>query len=1024
MSVNSVLGRKPPGGPSTGPLRVVSLLGGASERKQVSVLFADLCESTRRVAGRDPEEARAALDAALGLLCAEVEAFGGIVSQLLGDGVLALFGAPVAQEDHALRACLCALSLHRQAHAAAAGGDAAPVFRVGIDSGEVAVGSVREFRATHYRADGSTIHSAKRLEQSAPPGGTLIGAATLRLVGDQIEVARRVELDAKGFDEPLQAYELERSAVASLARRRQLAPLVGRESVLAQIHALAADARAGKLRFVGLRGEPGIGKSRLAGALAEQLASDGFTSCWVTARAYAPHQACGVITELARALLELPHDALAEALREAVQAAVPGGQASALADLFDLGDADAAWPALTPAQRRRQLADALMALALRRLARGPLLIVIDDLYYIDRESQRLLEHLVKRLEQQAVLICGAYRPDYTPRWSDASWFSEHLIGPLPFADVEKMAIAIAGADPSLDELRTQLVERAGGNPFFLEQMAMALVDEGVLVGQPGDYRRDKAAAPLQPPASIAALIAARVDRLPAAAKVALECAAVLGDPVVPSRIARMTAHGQADVEVLLRQAGAAGLLAASGSLFGFRHALVQETLVRSLPWTRRKQLHRAAYEALRGDGAEPAAEDAGRLAQHAFAGEAWPETVECAIHAVSRAVARSAHRDALIHFALGLEAASRAAPEVPRLRELCLDLRMEVLGALMPLGKVDEAVDNLEKAHAITRALGDLRRESGVSLQLAVIHWVQGNYARGLEAAAMAEATAQRMAGRSAQMAAHQARMMLRHGQGRYRETLADARRIQAEFAQELSARPLMARWAVMAAVNVHAFAADTCAAMGDFAAAQAACDAGYAELATRDHAFSRSLLDFVQGSVWLLQGRCHEAAALLAQAREQCTLHDVRAMEPPIVTRLCVAMSRIGQVAQALALIERVTEEGLAHAGGRYNAYYFPASHASVLLEAGSVDAALARAHTALAEARRYGQRGHEAEGSMLVADIAARAGDLPLSSEHYANAAAIAAECGMARLEQSAASRLRALAARTPPPAGQHDG
>jgi class 3 adenylate cyclase len=206
MSVNNGLGRKPPGGPSTGPLRVVSLLGGASERKQVSVLFADLCESTRRVAGRDPEEARAALDAALGLLCAEVEAFGGIVSQLLGDGVLALFGAPVAQEDHALRACLCALSLHRQAHAAAAGGDAAPVFRVGIDSGEVAVGSVREFRATHYRADGSTIHSAKRLEQSAPPGGTLIGAATLRLVGDQIEVARRVELDSKGFDEPLQAY--------------------------------------------------------------------------------------------------------------------------------------------------------------------------------------------------------------------------------------------------------------------------------------------------------------------------------------------------------------------------------------------------------------------------------------------------------------------------------------------------------------------------------------------------------------------------------------------------------------------------------------------------------------------------------------------------------------------------------------------------------------------------------------------------------------------------------------------------
>lgn len=164
----------------SGPVQAGSLLGAASERKQVSALFADLCESTRHVADMDPEEARAELDAALRIVCAEIDAYGGTVSQLLGDGVLALFGAPVAQEDHALRACLCAVAIHRQAQNAAGQGERTRVFRVGIDSGEVAVGAVRELRATHYRADGSTIHRARRMEEHAPPGGTFVGAATLR----------------------------------------------------------------------------------------------------------------------------------------------------------------------------------------------------------------------------------------------------------------------------------------------------------------------------------------------------------------------------------------------------------------------------------------------------------------------------------------------------------------------------------------------------------------------------------------------------------------------------------------------------------------------------------------------------------------------------------------------------------------------------------------------------------------------------------------------------------------------------
>jgi predicted ATPase/class 3 adenylate cyclase len=1002
-------------------------LGAASERKQASVFFADICESTRNFAADDPEEARSQLEPALRMMCEAVAAYGGIVSQLLGDGVLALFGAPVAQEDHALRACLAALDLHRRVRMAAAGGAAHFDIRVGIDSGELAVGAVHEYSATYYRADGSPLHSAKRLEQHAPAGGTLIGAATMRLVQGQVEVLRALSIDAKGFDQPLPAYELELSAVAPLARRRQLAPLIGRDAVLAALTEPLARVRAGRMHVVGLRGEAGIGKSRLALALSERLAGEGFATCWVTARAYRQQLPCDTMAELAVALLACDGGRREEALRAAIEQAGPAlaPHRSALADLLDLGEQGLAWAELSPALRRRRLADALLALIEQRLAQGPLLIVIDDLFHIDRESQRLLESMLRPLERAPLLLCGTYRPEFAHRFGEAPWFSEHPLGPLDGALMDRMADAILGSDPSVRELRGALVERAGGNPFFLEQMAMALVDDGTLVGEPGAYRCARQLDRLKPPASISSVVAARVDSLPVAAKPVLECAAVLGEPIVPARLAPMAGRSGAEVETALRQACSSGLLAEAAApggeagVFGFRHSLVQEVVAASLSRPRRRQLHRAAYDVLRGAGDAPSGEYAALLTQHAYAGEAWPEAAECAVQAMGRAIGRSANRDALNLFALGLDAVGRPGHDERHMRQLELRLRMTALSALSPLGKMDEAVDNLDKAHAITRQLGDLRRESGVALQLAFVLWVLGQYERGLEAAAAAQASAQRTAehatGRSAQMAAQQARMMLRHGQGRYRETLADARRVEQEFANELATLALLPRWATIPSINVHAFSADALAEIGDFAAAQAHCDAAYHELEKGDHAYSRILLDWVQGSLWLEQGRLQEAAGLFEDARRRCRVQDVPTMEPPILARLCVAMARMGQVDAALALIERAIDDQLDRLGGRYNAYYFPASHAAVLLEAGRFDAALAEARAALREAQRYGQRGYQARAALLLADVASRAGEPALAAEHYALALALAAECGMAAVEAQAARGLQAAGERS---------
>lgn len=1002
------------------------LLGDASERKQVSVFFADICDSTRRFAGPDPEDARSQFEPALRLMCETIEEYGGTISQFLGDGVMALFGAPVAQEDHALRACLAAAKLHHRV--GATDDEHGFAVRIGIDSGEVAVGSWEASRIKHYRADGSPLHIARRLEQHAPAGGTLISPATLRLAQGNVEIARRLELDAKGFEEPLVAFELERSAVASLARRRQLASLIGRDPLLASILGSLERVRSGRLRFVGICGEAGIGKSRVAMALGERLMADGFSCCWVSLRAYGVRSPGMAVAELALALLNVAPevDRGDAAIRAAIDRLDPGlatRHFSALADLLGLADSGEEWAGLSPGQRRRQLADALLAIFEARLAKEPLLVVIDDIFHIDRESQRLLENTLRGLEKRPLVLCGTYREAFTHRWADAPWFSEHLVGPIEDAQMHRIAVEIVGSDSTVSALTGDLVERAGGNPFYFEQMVMALIDEGTLVGSPGAYRCEGDCNRMKPPASISSVVSARVDRLPAAAKRVLECTAVLGEPIVPSRIASMTGRLEADVEAALGHVHSAGLLVAAAgaaSPYRFRHSLVQEIVVASLSRPRRRQLHRAAYDALRVPcGTLPLA-DAALLMHHAYAGEAWAQAAESAQCAMSRAIERSANRDALNLFALGLEAVRRAQADMPSVRRLELNLRMTALGALSPLGKMDEAVTNLERAHEITRELGDLRRESGVALQLASVLWVQGQYERGLEAAAAAQASAQRSAGGSAQMAAQQARMMLRHGQGRYREALADARRVEQDFVQELSALVLLPRWTTIAAINVHVFSADSLAQLGEFEPAQQHCDTAYAKLATADHPYSHILLDFVQGSLWVAQQRYAEAVQLYEDARRRCRSQDVPTMEPPLVAGLCVALARQRHVAAALQLIEQAAGSQLDRIGGRYNAYYFPSSHAVALLEAGRFEEALERAGAALREAQRYGQRGYQAQAELLLGEISLRADRPAIAARHFGQAMAIAAECGMAQVEAEAGRGLH----ETVVPHGQDHG
>lgn len=994
------------------------------ERKHVAVLFADVCGSTRRIAKFDPEEARGFLDRALEIMKTAVAEYGGTISQTLGDGVLALFGAPNAQEDYVLRACLAAQDIQRRTidwNRNVGDDERSFSVRAGIDCGEVVVSGATEFLASHYRADGVPVHVARRLEQAAAPGSVVVSDRVFRQIEHRLAAASLGVRQLDGIDEDIELFELaQRSAVASLAGRPHTAPLVGRRDLLAALGSISDQVRGGLMRAVGLRGEAGAGKTRLITEFCSIARADGFGVCFVSAHGYTSHVQYSVVADLMKELSGaaaeaagpsgLPESSDAPALR----GADPRVRAAAI-DLLGLGDPGPVWKSLTPSQRRRHIADALKALVAARASQGPLLLVVEDLQRADRESQRMLEQLMRGVESLPLLLCVSYRDGFQPTWAESSWFSEHWVRLLERGELLLIVREILGADPSLEFVLNRLVEKAEGNPFYLEQMVMTLIDDGTLVGAPGAYRCVRTEARIRIPASIAVVIGSRVDRLPVQAKATLEAAAIIGDPFSSELVASMRGAMVAEIDGFLSLARDAGLIAATlaedPDKHTFRHALVQEVVARALTQPRRKALHRAAFSALRLQSDAGLPDQAGVLAHHAFHGEAWTEAAEFATRSMARSIARSANRDALGVFDLGMEAARRVASDEVR-RGLELGLLTETLGALLPLGRADEIVDNLGRAGDIARALGDPRREAVVLLQLATMLWTGGRYAQGHEVARQAAAAAESAGSRSLQMAAVQARMMLSHGLGHYEEVLQDAREVEAGFAAELGARRIMAGWAVLAAVNVKVFLADVLAKMDQFELAQQACDAAYRELEGQDHAFSRMLVDVIQGGIWIEQGKYSEAVALLQAALQSSRSNDVPTMYPPIYAALEGATALAGDSEQAAARLRKAIDSKLHLAGGRYNEYYLSRYLATALSINGRHDEALAAAEEARRAAALNGQRGHEVEALFLAAEIEMKAGTEQTALEHLKRVRDLARALSMRLVERRSAECIERIA------------
>ena len=505
---------------------------------------------------------------------------------------------------------------------------------------------------------------------------------------------------------------------------RGLTRFVGRQAEIEALRQALERAGTSHGQVVAVIGEPGVGKTRLVYEFTRShhthdwLVLESSSVSYGKATAYLP------VRDLLKAYFQIDDRDDGRKIREKLTGklltldAALGPTLPAFLTLLDVPVEDRHWQDLDPAQRRQRTLEAIKGLLLRESQVQPLLLVFENLHWIDAETQAVLDSLIESLPTARLLLLVNYRPEYQHGWGNKTYYTQLRLDPLPPASAEELLQALLGDDPSLVPLKRLLIERTEGNPFFLEESVRALVETGVLVGERGAYRLAKSLDSLQVPATVQAVLAARIDRLPPEEKRLLQTAAVIGTEVPFALLQAIVELSEEELRRGLGHLQAAEFLYET-SLFPeleytFKHALTHEVAYGSLLQERRRALHARIVEASERLYADRLTEQAERLAQHAFRGEVWDKAVAYGRQAGTRALARSALREVVACFEQALAALTHL-PESRATQEQAIDLRFDLRNALWSLGEFRQVLDSLREAATLAEALDDQPRLGRVS---------------------------------------------------------------------------------------------------------------------------------------------------------------------------------------------------------------------------------------------------------------------------------------------------------------------
>jgi class 3 adenylate cyclase/tetratricopeptide (TPR) repeat protein len=956
------------------------------ERKHVTVLFADLKSSLQLIAALDPEEARTVLDPVLQLMMDAVHRYEGTVNQVMGDGIMALFGAPLAHEDHAVRACYAALTMQeaaaRWATELSRGQGSDIQIRVGINSGEVVVRSIGSDLRMDYSAIGQTTHLAARMEQLARPASVLLTAHTARLIEGRMELVPQGGVEVRGLAEPVATFELVGATRArtrlEIAASRGLTPFIGREVEMATLVEAAGRATGGRGQVIAVVGEPGVGKSRLiweftrSNALREWVVLEGHAMPYGKESPYLP------ILELLGGVFGLQADDDPVAIRQRIVTTLGrdalGQFRSPIEALMGLPVDDPPWRQLDAEQKRRRTVAAVTYALVRSGWGRPVAIVVEDLHWADAETLAVLDALVDTVGASPVLVVVSCRPEHRHDWSGKTYYQPIAMDTLAARDTEILLGELLGAGGSLAPVKPVLVERSGGNPFFLEESVRNLVESGALVGERGAYRLVSLPAATDVPATVFSVLAARIDRLPPEDKRILQTASAIGKDVpraLLDAIADMLPDALA--ESLARLQSSEFLYEAHlfpELEYTFRHALTHEVAYGSLTRGRRRALDaRIVAELERRRQSDADWRHVERLARHAMRGELWDKAVLYSRTAGQQALSRHAHRAAVGYYEQAIAALAQLAAD-PGSAVLAIDLRLELRYALGPLGQYRRVFELLTETRQLAEAANEPGRLGLVSCLLCNYGTVRFELPEALAHGARALEIAATLDDRALATATHGFMSLAHYLSGDFPRAVEAGRRAERTEGDVWRERFGLVVPPLVYGSSVGSWAL---AELGEFAEAHRMASRGLVAAEKLSHPHSIAFARMGLGLVHLRGGAPVSAVDTLERAMEICVPADLPTVFLELAVPLASAYAEAGRAADALGLLERAVAQALA-LRHRLGHVLRSGSMAEALLAAGRVDEAAPLAELYVQIARAANSRGPLAWALRLRAEVAIR--------------------------------------------------
>ena len=976
--------------------------GGAmsGERKHVTVLFADVRGSTALIDRLDPEEALEILGPVLQVLMDGIHQHDGFMNQARGDGVMALFGAPIATEDHAVQACRAAIAMQAGIRELNCSRNSDISLRVGINSGHVVIHSIGSNLVMNYDAVGKTVHLAARMEELAASNGIMLTAATQKLAKGFIVAEPRGTVSLKGVAEPVESFELGgmRSTTRWQARSSQgLNVLVGRQAELETLRGLLRRAASGNGQALNVIGAAGFGKSRLIHDFVAELPSE-----WMVLEAACVPQhtqsSYYPISDLIRHMFGIDiddtPDTVARRIKERIVSLDPtlSKYLPAISSVLDISVEDQEWKNLEPTEKRRKIIEAVTALILFQERCTPLLIIVEDVHWIDSETRIILHNVLSLLRGVRVFLVITQRPEGD--LADPDLLRLELSALAEVASQE-MLDRLIGRDFTLQSIRSRIVAKAQGNPLFLEELVRSLAETSSFEGEPGDYRLSKPAERIDIPQTIHTVLAARIDRLDGLRKALLQTSAVIGADVSIALLSGMLEVPAGKISGDLKQLEEADFLRRVkrvGSEYSFKHELIREVAYGTMLLGTRRSLHAKAVAIIESRFGDRLDEHMDRLADHAFMAELWEKAVPYQLRSCRRAARRGANQDAIGIYHRGLETLSHWPASAAKIRAE-IDFRLIVVIALEPLGKHRLIADVLREARELDDPSNDPIRNAAVNCQLAVALWRIGEHDNAMEAAKAASGIAQRIGDPALNFASLHNIGMVLHETGAYRDSIEIHEKCFAFESPELDAK--RAGWAAYPSVVLRTFLADSLIEIGEMERAEIIANDAFTK--AEDHFYSRANISHVLARLRIAQGRHVEALSMLRECWQTCLERGIVQMYPILAARMGEAYLALGDVKAAAEILSKPERLDVPLGENAFGWGWLFVAQGRAFLAAGDHAQARISAKRALALAEERGEPPQRAHALKLLGDASLAKGDRSEAQSYLERALELATKCDM---------------------------